>query len=355
MINALSDKLNRPSNARPATNRIAELKGPGAREAKNLILEKREKAWVELALKYGKSFYYQGALVTCDRRLVETLLADPAHTEHRSVSYKFMGRLIPGARGPLFADGAEWRRYANALKITFTKSHVESYGELIRETALNFAARWGDEERLSDLFAAMTELGAEIMLRVGCGLDPRDESARKLGKELIGYKAQTMTAMPRLDQFGFTLGQLLELPAMLIGLVELRQRVRRIGALLDEVQPDHSAGRNWVGQLRQAGLSRGEITDVVNHLYGAYTASDFILTCAFYELSRHPEWADILRREFREDSNSQRLAELNFIEVLRAILQHYEIHSLNHQMRRTPYLIPRFEGVMPCLVRRIRE
>jgi cytochrome P450 len=33
-------------------------------------------------------------------------------------------------------------------------------------------------------------------------------------------------------------------------------------------------------------------------LYGAFNAIDFVITAAFYELSRHPEWIEILRTEF---------------------------------------------------------
>ena len=86
-----------PSGIRPGRPKVGE--------AKRLLEEKREKAWVELAFRHGRTFRYQGTVVTCDPQLVEILLTRKAHTERRARSYKAMARLIPGAPGPLFMDG----------------------------------------------------------------------------------------------------------------------------------------------------------------------------------------------------------------------------------------------------------
>src|SRR5215831_17217163 len=104
-------RLQKPSGLAPVG---ANPRGPSVREAKRLLEEKREKAWVELALRHGRTFRYQGMLVTCDPQLVEILLTRKAHTERRARSYKAMARLIPGAPGPLFMDGEEWLAQAKA-------------------------------------------------------------------------------------------------------------------------------------------------------------------------------------------------------------------------------------------------
>jgi cytochrome P450 len=43
-----------------------------------------------------------------------------------------------------------------------------------------------------------------------------------------------------------------------------------------------------------------ELTDALNHLYGAYNAVDFVITAALYELSRKPEWRERVRSELTE-------------------------------------------------------
>ncbi|NJM27177.1 MAG: cytochrome P450 [Pseudanabaena sp. RU_4_16] len=66
-------------------------------------------------------------------------------------------------------------------------------------------------------------------------------------------------------------------------------------------QPIASSGHpNWLQGLQSAGLSLDRIANQINHLYGAFNAIDFSITCAFYELSRHPDWVKILRTEFKQ-------------------------------------------------------
>jgi hypothetical protein len=46
------------------------------------------------------------------------------------------------------------------------------------------------------------------------------------------------------------------------------------------------------------------------------------------------------------------MAEMHFVVVLNALLQHYDFQVLDHTIRLTPYLIPRFERAMPAIVHR---
>lgn len=43
-----------------------------------------------------------------------------------------------------------------------------------------------------------------------------------------------------------------------------------------------------------------QLTDELNHIYGAFNAIDYALTCGLYELSRHPQWAVLIRQELRQ-------------------------------------------------------
>jgi len=432
---------------------------PNVREAKRLLEERRELAWVELALKHGRTFRYQEAFVTCDPQLVETLLTRKVHTERRSGAYKVMSRLIPGAPGPLFMDGDEWLRHTKTLLPAFHGSHVDGLPQMIHETALNYASGWREGERIKDLFTEITKLGLDVALRVGLGLDPQDSLARALGEELMRYKFQTMRPTGRLDEFGFSIGQFRLLPQFLTGLMKLKSQMKRIGALVHSILEDRRpVGENgWIWLLRDAGFSELEITNTINHLYGAYNASDFIVTCALYQLSLQPEWAQALRQEFDavlgdrpypikddfprlvnttcfmkevfrkypvamavmrrtgalievggesipagaeviiliyalhhhpdfwEDPETfdplrwrsepmprapysyipflsgqrqcvgRRLAEMNFILILHALLRHFDIEVLDRSARMTPYLIPRFDRDIPCAIRPRRK
>ncbi len=292
----IAHSLQNPPNPAPA----GISPGPSAAEAKRLIEEKREKAWVELALRYGRTFRYQGAYVTCDPQLVEILLTRKVHTERRARSYKAMARLIPGAPGPLFMDGAEWLRHTKTLLPAFHGSHVDSLPQTIHQTALDYASSWRDGERIDDLFTEITKLGADVALRAGFGLDPKSRLAHQLGEELMRYKFYTMRSMARLDEFGFSLGQLRALPKFITGLVELKSQMKRIGAIVRSIIEERRIGgeNGWIWLMREAGYSEREVTNTVNHLYGAYNASDFSITCALYELSRRPDWAETLRQEF---------------------------------------------------------
>jgi cytochrome P450 len=441
---------------KPAPSSICPRR-PNVGEVKRLIEEKREQAWVELALRYGRTFRFQGIFVTCDPQLVEILLTRKVHTERRARSYKAMARLIPGAPGPLFMDGAEWLRQTKTLLPAFHGSHVDSLPQTIHATASDYASRWRPGERIEDLFTEVSKLGVDVALRAGLGLDPQDSPARALGEELMRYKFHTMRSMGRLDEFGFSIGQLRHLPQFLTGLMKLKSQMKRIGALVHSILAERRiAGENgWIWLLRDAGYSELEITNTINHLYGAYNASDFSITSALYELSRNPEWTERLRREFaavlgdrphpvKEDFPrlvnttcfmeevfrkypvamgvmrqsgepieiggeripagaevmillyalhhhpdlweapetfdplrwqsaatpqppyayipfltgprqclGRRLAEMNFVIILHALLRRFDIEVLDHSARMTPYLIPRFDRDIPCEIRPI--
>ena len=65
--------------------------------------------------------------------------------------------------------------------------------------------KWGYSCRSDpDLVAAMTRLGASIVLETGYGLDPMDPLAREFARELIGYKRRAEPRDPRyrLDVLG---------------------------------------------------------------------------------------------------------------------------------------------------------
>jgi cytochrome P450 len=279
-----------------------KLATPKVNELNHLLETKRQDAWSEIVLKYGKTFYYQGMLVTCDRQLVETLLTEKVHTEQRSSAYKAMGK-IPGAEGLLFMDGAPWQKRTQALMPTLSKIHIDKFPGVIHQAAIDYAARWQEGEQLDDLFASLMEMGAAIALQVGAAINPEHSLAQPLAKQLIGYKSQTMGRCPmrRLDEFGLRPRKLLHLPWMIFDMFKLDRRTKQLRQTVQARLQEQSSGNdlNWFNRLQDAGFSLSEITNQINHLYGAFNAIDFAITSGFYELSRHPEWREILRSEFQ--------------------------------------------------------
>jgi cytochrome P450 len=80
----------------------------------------------------------------------------------------------------------------------------------------------------------------------------------------------------------------------------LERQMRTIRALVAEARLHAPLDPNrptWLRGLCEAGLPPRELTDTLNHLYGAYNAIDFTLSCAWYELSRAPELGAALRTE----------------------------------------------------------
>ncbi len=214
--------------------------GPTVRAAQRVLVEQRAAGWLSLALAHGKTFRYGGALATCDAELTHQLLMERAHTHQRSQLYKLIARLIPGSDGLLFMDGATWVRHARALLPVFTRSSVARYAQIIHETTLTHAAQ-----------CAWSKLWS--------------------------------------------------LPRLLAGLWQLRRRVTSLQSIVREIlearRSREENGSDWIGQLIAAGFSLPVITDGVNHLYGAFNAVDFSVTCALYELSRQPAWRERLRVE----------------------------------------------------------
>ncbi|WP_247235227.1 cytochrome P450 [Telluribacter sp. SYSU D00476] len=439
--------------------RFSKPKGPGVREAQRLIRTHKNRAWVELALRYGKSFFYQGTLVTCDAQLVEQLLMQRVHTRTRSIVYKKLNQIIPLAPGLLFMDGEPWQRRLEAVMPAFTKARVDTYAGYMHDCIVSYVEQWGASTAIPDLYREIVNLNAEHLFRAGLGLDPQTEHARELGQALIDFKFDLMDPDARLDWFGFSENQLRRFPAFLKAQWRRRRKAGQLRRAVERVSTSevgsYAQGLNWIHCLRETGFTNEEVTHEVNHLYGAYNALDYAFTGAFYELSRHPQWALLLRNELAEVLGPEgyptrdtfqalphtlrfmrevfrcypvsmgvsrrtgeelrvgeltlpagqevlillhalhhhpdywdqpdtfdpdrwkeeprfpyayvpflkgprhcigrHLAELNFVLVLNAILQRFDIQVHDHEVPLAPYMMPRFERELTCTMARHKE
>lgn len=117
-----------------------------------------------------------------------------------------------------------------------------------------------------------------------------------------------MSSRARIDEFGLSAGQVRKLPQFALQTVDLYRRMAHLRALVrqirDQKRQDLSSkakGINWFELLDQAGFSLRSLTNELNHIYGAFNAIDYSLTCALYELGHHPEWADDLAADRTTD------------------------------------------------------
>ena len=277
-------------------------KGPTIAKARELIKNDPQQGWVDLVLQYGNSHMAQTGLATCDPDIVNTLLMDRIHTQERSGIYKFTSRLVPGSPGVLFMDGDSWKKHVAAVMPVFTKANIEAYGKCIHETVTDFMKERVDGEKIDDLYVFLTQLGLRVVLKVGYGLDPDEPIAAEYGKELMDYKLSTMTSKYRIDEIALSAKQLLMLPSLLIFFGRLRKMMYRqerlVGTIIASRNNKAQENVDWINLLSKAGMPLTTVTNELNHIYGAFNAIDYTITCAFYELARHPEWVQVLREEF---------------------------------------------------------
>lgn len=269
-------------------------------EVQALFKEYGTQAWLELALRHGKTFRVQGMVVTCDTRLVEPLMLDAAHTQRRSIAHRWLQRVTPGADGLVFLDGPRFEVQRRAVAPTLTREHVTRYADVIHTATLNWVRSCQGD---ADLETAMIRLGARIVLETGYALDPAQPLACQFGQELMGYKHRALPRNPRrrLDVLGFRWDLLLGLPWLCATFVNLHRRVARLQRLVPRLLEERAhcpvRSPNWLDGLAAEQLPLPELTSALNHLYGAYNTVDFMIAAALFELSRHPEWRERVRSE----------------------------------------------------------
>jgi cytochrome P450 len=260
-----------------------------------------QRAWVELTLRYGKTFRHGSLVITCEPEAVRALLLDKAHAEVRAPLHKSMS-LIPGADGILFMDGEKWVTRTRAVMPAFHRDHVDAFASHLHAIVLAHLARWAEGKSVGDLYDAVQQIGVASVLEVGYGLDPPHRLTAALGRALVDYKEFSMAAdsRRRLDEFGAGWEKLFDLPwvvTTLIGMYARAAGVRRaVRALVANGGPTpHRSG--WLTQLAGAGLSEAELAREINHLYGAFNAVDYVVTAALCELARDRRLAESLRGE----------------------------------------------------------
>ncbi len=276
---------------------------PSGADVRALLSSGRPEAWLELVLRYGKTFRCGAVLATCEPDVVHALLMDRVHTVKRSSLHAAMRRL-PGADGLLFLDGEAWVKRLRALTPVFHATNLDRLAGHIHATAAVHARTWRERGTVDDLYTCVVRLGAAIVLRIGYGLDPASAVGQRLASALLAYKAETLSEDPRrrLDEFGAGPEKVLDLPWILRTIFGMGRRMRGVAAAVREALASRTDGEeDWLARLRATDLSQAEIAVEANHLYGAYNAIDYVTTCGLLELASRPDQVARLRAEWARE------------------------------------------------------
>jgi cytochrome P450 len=243
-------------------------------------------------------------LILADPEKVHTLLMSRNHTKFRSKAYKQAAEQIPGAPGILFQDGKQWQERLQQVMPVFTKANLLTYSTLLSQISQKAVKSLKEKGTSEDFYLDITELGLKLVLELGYGLDSTQPDVQAYGKALRDYKLHTMYKSYRIDRIGFGNHQIFSLPRFFKGIKELDTLMMEQSKLLQNVlsNPKNRNGiqPNWTDILKEAGLNFKAQCDELNHIYGAFNAIDYTVTCALFELGKHEQTQKKLTYELKE-------------------------------------------------------
>lgn len=161
-------------------------------------------------------------LATCEPALARELLNNRAHSDIRAERYK-AGMLLPGLAGVLWMEGEPWKAHTAALKPVFQAANFGRHAAALSREAHAVVDGWTDGEQ-RPLLESLREVGMQLVMVAGYGLEPGSPLAAKLTEAINGYDEKA-----RLK--GVAEGHpMLALPRFLRGVIRIywdAQRIRR--------------------------------------------------------------------------------------------------------------------------------
>jgi len=264
-----------------------------------LLNSRRRAAWLDLALKYGKTFALKpGVTATCDPEMVEALLMQRSHCEERAKIHRTFAQAVPGLEGILFLDREPWTVRLTALMPVFARSHVDGFARAFHETATAHCDRWTQGGSQPDLFQAVSALGFDCLSLFGFKLDPDEPLARELEAELEAWKTRLDDPKNRLDD---ALVGATKIFFVLKSRRAQTRSVKRVGELIEALIEggfQRADAVSWISQLQAAGLTLEDVAAEQCHLFYAYDAINYAIVCALVELAKSPEWTERVRRDY---------------------------------------------------------
>lgn len=278
-------------------------KGPSVSSALKALETDFYNTWIDFTNKYGKNFYYGNSVFSADAEWVDYFLMSRTHTQFRSDTYKFMSGFIPGAPGILFKEAEPWQKSLKATMPVFTKANIDQYIQFIFNHSKAFFNELNQNgSNRPDLFDDITNLGTTLIAHLGFGLDLKIKEHQKVMDLLKKYKFITMNTPARLDRFGFDPKILLQAFTIIKFRKTLKLLVKELRTTLEGIISsgyfnNPNLSKNWVSLLLDSDFNIDELTDEINHIYGAYTAIDYVVFMGIMELSKHPNWYIKLKDE----------------------------------------------------------
>lgn len=271
--------------------------------------------------------------------------------------------VLSGQDGILLMDGEKWKEHSRALAPIFHGSHVDKHGPAIADIASHHLNRWengetpemgvlpsrrkeygGGEYNQSpfpqgyetankcapeenttggpDLFTAVQGMVMDFLLLYGFNCSPESSLGVGLASEFYLYR------------------QLLGLPGFFVKFVQMTKCTKKVQKLVEQLVEKHEGQEegsrttdgegkgsipNFLTRMIESGFGLKEIAAEVNHLYGAYKAIGFVLTCVIWRLSKHPEWTQKLREEWSDklgkgEADIPTREDLNRLPVTKAVI-----------------------------------
>ncbi|MEW5848932.1 MAG: cytochrome P450 [Myxococcota bacterium] len=249
-------------------------------------------AWRDIVDANGRTFRLGPFVATADPRVVHEVLMGREHIRERPVVYKLLSRWMPGQRGMVFVDGEAWKKQARALLPVFSRPHVHAISSRVARVVDDHVGRWCQQGTLTDARESCIQLGADLFVSLAFGLVPGGSG----GAELIGALRRWLDTQHdprfRFDDPHIRAGQALtQLPGLVLrSLRTFRDyQAQRRALVPDGTPPDDS----WLGRLGGA-LASPDADSAISHLFWAYDALPFVVSCALLRLGRHPELLPVL-------------------------------------------------------------
>ena len=280
----------------------------------------RERGYDVLAGQYGRTYYLADLPLTSDKHAASKLFNAKPHSLYRPVLYKWFAKFIPDSNGLLFMDGEQWSRHHSLLTRLFQGPNIELYAPHMHRIAVECLKQWVDDFKeeappsntvyfditrqrsgggvlISDAVHMVKWMGVRILLEWGLGIASDTKFAEDYGKTFAEYSHVCFDELPYASAANKVKGyfKLRALAKKLRGFLETAIRENRITGVPE--------GReSLLGKLLKEGAPFDEIAAGVNHLHGAHKAASLATACALFELSKHREWIETLRKEAEEVS-----------------------------------------------------
>ena len=201
-----------------------------------------------------------------------------------------MGRIFPN--GLLLRDGEDHRHHRKIMQLAFKTPALQDYASRMNSEIDAGLERWRRKRKGFQAFPAFKELTLHLATKIFLGLDLSPAKEKKLNQAFEDAVAASMSIV-RLRIPGLEFQR---------GLVGREYMVELFGSMIAEKRKGQ--GTDMLSLLCRAedeDGSRFSDDEIVDHMIflmmAAHDTTTSTLTSLIYELAKHPEWQERVRRE----------------------------------------------------------